>query len=105
MKSSKYKDLVSRNPNNELFRFSLGQALMEEGRPQEAIEAFSFCLEKKADWMMAAILKGKCLLAANRESEAIPVFDHALKLAIIQHHETPEEEIRAILATLGRDLN
>jgi len=77
MKSSKFKDLVSRNPNNELFRFSLGQALMEEGHPIEAIEAFSYCLEKKPDWMMAAILKGKCLLAANREAEAIPVLDNA----------------------------
>lgn len=97
MKSEKFRQLVANNPNNELFRFSLAQALMEEGATQEAIDAFDFCLSKKADWMMAAILKGKCYLALNQKEKAKPVLEFALKLAIDQHHETPESELRKLL--------
>lgn len=100
MKSEKFKALVAKNPNNELFRFSLAQALMEENSHLEAIDAFDFCIEKKADWMMAAILKGKCLLALGERTRAKPVLETALKLAVEQHHESPEAELRKLLAGL-----
>ena len=100
MKSARFESLVSKNPNNELFRFSLGQAYQEEENYQGAIEAFDFCLEKKPDWMMAAILKGKCLLATERTEDAKPVLKLALQLAVDQRHETPEAELRKILADL-----
>ncbi|MCH6256149.1 CDC27 family protein [Puniceicoccaceae bacterium K14] len=100
MKSERFKKLVDQNPNNELFRFSLAQALIDEGEAVEAIEALDFCLEKKNNWMMAAILKGKCLISQKRKEDARPVLEHALKLAIEQHHEAPEAELRKLLDTL-----
>lgn len=100
MKSNKFKDLVSKNPNNELFRFSLGQALAEEGDHHGAIKAFDFCLAKKSDWMMAAILKGKSLAALNLYDEAKPVFENALEMAVGQDHEGPEAELRKLLASI-----
>ncbi len=101
MKSQRFKDLTSKNPDNELFRFSLGQALVEEDAHLEAIEAFDFCLQKKPDWMMAAILKGKSLLAIQQTQAAKPVLEHALDLAIKQHHEAPEAEIRKLLQAIA----
>ncbi|MEM9159166.1 MAG: tetratricopeptide repeat protein [Verrucomicrobiota bacterium] len=100
MKSARFETLVSKNPNNELFRFSLGQAYQEEENYEAAIEAFDFCLEKKPDWMMAAILKGKCLLSLQKPDGAKPVLESALQLAIDQRHETPEAELRKILQDL-----
>lgn len=97
MNVQRFQELVSNNPNNELFRFSLAQALIDEDRHEEAIEQLDLCLEKKSDWMVAEILKGKSLLALGRKEEAKPVLERSLQLAIEQNHETPEAEVRQLL--------
>lgn len=92
---------AARQPENELFRFSLAQALAADGRADEAVPHFEYCVAKKADWMMPRILLGKLLAAAGRGAEARPLLEAALHLAIEQHHEDPERELRALLADLG----
>jgi predicted Zn-dependent protease len=99
-RSHHFSTLVERSPDNELFRFSLAQALITEGRPEEAAPHFTFCVAKKNDWMMPRILLGKIHLGAHRNNEARPLLEAALKLAIEQAHEEPERELRALLADL-----
>lgn len=99
-RSGRFAALVARQPANELFRFSLAQALADEGRPADAIEHFRVCVEAKADWMMPRILLGKLLLQLGRPAEARPLLADALRLAIDQSHEDPEHELRALLAGL-----
>lgn len=84
-----------------MFRFSLGQALCDEGRPAEAIVHLRACVKEKSDWMLAQILLGKSLIATNQAEEAKPVLETALHLAIEQQHETPEAEVRALLKELA----
>lgn len=95
-----FSALVQRQPENELFRFSLAQALEAEDRGAEAVAHYEFCLAKRSDWMMARILLGKLLLQLHRPVEARPMLEAALRLAIDQHHEDPERELRALLADL-----
>jgi predicted Zn-dependent protease len=95
-----FQGLVERQPDNELFRFSLAQALMAENRAAEAVPHFEACAAKRADWMVARILLGKALLQLGRRTEARTWFEDALQLAVAQHHEDPEREIRALLAEL-----
>lgn len=92
--------MVARQPDNELFRFSLAQALAAEGRTAEAVPHYEICVAKKADWMMPRILLGKILLQLDRRTEAKPLLAAALQLALDQHHEDPERELRALLADL-----
>jgi len=91
---------VARQPDNELFRFSLAQALAADGRAGDAVPHYEFCAAKKADWMMPRILLGKLLLQLGRRADAQPVLEAALRLAVEQHHEDPERELRALLADL-----
>ena len=84
-----------------MFRFSLAQALVTEGRGADAVAHYEACVAKKSDWMMARILLGKLLLQLGRREEARPLLEAALQLAVDQHHEDPERELRAILADLG----
>jgi len=95
-----FEALVARQPGNELFRFSLAQALVAEGRAEEALVHFQSCAESKADWMMPRILLGKALLGLGRRDEARTWLESALRLAVEQHHEEPEQELRALLADL-----
>jgi predicted Zn-dependent protease len=102
-RSEHFQALVARQPENELFRFSLAQALQSEGRDAEAVPHFEFCVQKKMDWMMPRILLGKILLTSGRAPDARSILESALQLAIEQHHETPEAELRALLASIPRD--
>ncbi|AOS46043.1 hypothetical protein Verru16b_03137 [Lacunisphaera limnophila] len=100
-RSQTFATLVASQPHNELFRFSLAQALLAEQRPADAVEHLILCAQKKADWMMPRILLSKALLGLSRPADARPWLEEALQLAIDQSHEDPERELRAILAELA----
>ncbi len=99
-RTENFAALVARQPDNELFRFSLAQALVADGRGAEAVPHYEFCVGKKADWMMPRILLGKLLLQLNRRDAAKPLLSAALQLAVDQQHEDRERELRALLAEL-----
>lgn len=99
-RSDQFAALVARQPDNELFRFSLAQALLAENRPADALEHLTLCARKKTDWMMPRILLGKALAGLGRRAEARPWLEEALHLAVDQNHEDPERELRALLAEL-----
>ncbi|MBI2515412.1 MAG: tetratricopeptide repeat protein [Opitutae bacterium] len=101
MSVTRFTALVAQQPDNELFRYSLAQALLKEGRDPEAVAHLEFCANKKADWMMARIWLGKALLKLGRKAEARPWLEAALALAVEQSHEDPERELRALLADWG----
>ena len=88
------------NPENELYRFSLGQALESEGRGADAIPHYEWCCARKADWMVPRILLGKLLIAAGRRDDARKILREALALSVEQQHEDPEAEVRGLLADL-----
>lgn len=100
MSSARFAALVATQPENEMFRFSLAQALLREDKPADAVPHLEFCVQKKADWMMARILLGKTLLSLRRPVEAKLWLEQALQLAVEQNHEDPERELRGILAEL-----
>ncbi len=99
-RSARFAALVASQPENPLFRFSLAQALDAENRLAEAAEHYRFCVASRDDWMMPRILLGKVLLRVGSTAEAKPVLENALHLAVDQHHEEPEAELRALLAGL-----
>jgi len=99
-RAQQFAVLVERQPDNELFRFSLAQELVAEGRGTEAVTHYEYCVAKKADWMMPRILLGKLLLQLNRRNEAKRLLSEALALAVEQRHEDPEHELRTLLADL-----
>ncbi len=97
-RSPHFAALVAKQPDNELFRFSLAQAFLAENRQADAVEHLQVCAQKKPDWMMPRILLGKTLLHLGRRAEARPWLEEALRLAVEQDHEDPEGELRALLA-------
>ena len=99
-RSSQFAALVAQQPQNELFRFSLAQALLAEGRPAEAVGHLALCTGRKPEWMMPRILLGKTLLGLGRRAEAKPWLEEALRLAIAQDHEDPAREMRELIAEL-----
>lgn len=99
-RSDIFRERVAKDPNNALFRFSLGQALFDERQFADAQESLYFCMQSRDDWMMPRILLGKALLETGDVEAAKPILADALKLAIAQHHEDPAAELTSILNEL-----
>jgi predicted Zn-dependent protease len=95
-----FETLLAGQPANVMFRFSLAQALLAERRPGDAVPHLEICAGERSDWMVARILLGKALLELGRPAEAKPWLAQALQLAVEQHHEDPEREVRALLADM-----
>ena len=99
-RSEHFAALVAQQPENALFRFSLAQSLVAEGRADQAVPHYEVCVASRSDWMMPRVLLGKLLLQLGRRAEAKPMLESALRLAIEQNHEDPERELRGLLAEL-----
>ena len=99
-RSETFLSLVHSDPANPLFRFSLGQCLLQEGKAQDALIHLEKAVAAKADWMMPKILLGKCYLALGQKEPAKFFFQEALQCAMNQGHEDPEAELRVLLSQL-----
>ncbi len=99
-KSELFLPKVEAKPDNMLFRFSLGQALYDEGNTLASIPHLQRCADSRDDWMLPRILLGKAMLQHGQTEQAKPILEHALQLAVVQHHDDPAGELREILADL-----
>jgi Flp pilus assembly protein TadD len=97
---ARYEGLLAKRPGDELLRFSLGKALYDAGRFAEAEKQLQLALAAKPDWMVVTMLLAQCALRRDDKAEAKALYEKALQFAIDQHHEDPENEIRAQLAKL-----
>ena len=97
---TKALDLWKKFPDNDLSRFNLAQAYVDANDYANALEHLRALCVKKPDWMVVHIQLGKSLIALDRSPEAKPLLEHALKLAIAQHHDGPREELTELLKTL-----
>lgn len=99
-KSEIFLPKVEAKPDNMLFRFSLGQALYDEGATEASIPHLQRCADSRDDWMLPRILLGKALLQHGQADIAKPILACALELAVAQHHDEPAAELRDILEDL-----
>ncbi|HUJ11513.1 MAG TPA: molecular chaperone DnaJ [Verrucomicrobiae bacterium] len=97
---AKAHELWQRFPDNDLARFSLAQAYFDAADFANAAEHLRALCQKKPDWMVVHIQLGKSLIALDRSADARPILEHALQLAIAQHHDGPREELTELLQTL-----
>ncbi len=99
-KVDRFRALVEREPDNTLHNFALAQALLAAGDMAGAERAFARCLQLKPDWMVAAIKRGRCLIAQERWDEARAALELGADLATRQGHEEPFAEIRELMDQL-----
>lgn len=99
-KSEIFLPKVHAKPDNMLFRFSLGQALYDEGDTASAIPHLQKCADSRSDWMLPRILLGKAMLQNGQDTTAKSILETSLQLAVEQHHDEPAAELRSILSDL-----
>jgi len=97
---TKALDLWKKFPDNDLSRYNLAQAYFDAGDHANAADHLRALCARKPDWMVVHILLGKCLLATGDSTQARPVLQHALELAVAQHHDGPREELEELLRSV-----
>jgi predicted Zn-dependent protease len=96
-----FRQKVSENPNNFLYKYSLAQVLFEKGKFEEAVTLFEQCLAAKPDWMMSALFLAKTYLALENKPLAIKHLELTKKLASEQKHDDPFHEANDLLVEIG----
>ena len=97
LRSSLFRTKLEASPENDLFRFSLAQALWDEGNWSECIEQLELCLQKRPDWMIASLLLAKVKMKTGELEDAQRILNETVRMAREQDHEGPEEEALALL--------
>ncbi|MFH1312635.1 MAG: tetratricopeptide repeat protein [Candidatus Eisenbacteria bacterium] len=75
-----WQDTIQRNPEAWIARIHLGLALLEDDRPDEAVEQFNQALELKPDHVGAHVNLGDALGMLGRTDEAVISLQEALRL-------------------------
>lgn len=101
MRSEKFRQLLETKGDNPLLRFSLGQALLEEGDADAAIKELLICAEGNKDWLMPRLLLGKAHVYQKAAEEAQKWLNEARELSIQQDHDEPLEEIQRLESELA----
>ncbi len=99
-KIARFRALVAQHPDHPLHNFALAQTLLAAGEHAQAEAAFARCLALDPSWMVAAIKRGRCLIALQRWEEARACLQRGADLALAQNHEEPFAEIRELLDQL-----
>ena len=93
MHSERFRKLIEAKGENPLLLFSLGQALIDEEKFEEALRPLHQCADSNEDWLMARLLLGKAYVNLNQPDEAKKFLNRARELSIQQEHEEPLVEI------------
>jgi tetratricopeptide (TPR) repeat protein len=94
---ARFESMVASDPENPLHAFALAQALLAAGEFERSEKAYARCLQLDPNWMVAAIRRGRCLVALERWDDARAALEDGARLATEQNHEEPFAEIRELM--------
>jgi cytochrome c-type biogenesis protein CcmH/NrfG len=77
----RFRQLLDKHPEDEAGWFGLGRALLDLGRPGDAVAPFRRAVELKPDYTAAHRDLGRALLESGESSQAAAVFARAVCLA------------------------
>jgi len=98
---AQFRKMTNDDPENELGHFRLGQLLMEDGKPDEAIAAFEKTLELSPQFSKVYQLLGECHTKLGDPTKAIEVMTKGWTVADERGDKMPRDTMAGMLAKLG----
>lgn len=96
MRSEDWQALLTDEPDNELVRFSLAKALMDEKEWLRAIPEFERLVADNPDYAIAWAFLARCALNAGDRAKARAACEKGWGPARRLNHEVPIEELEAV---------
>lgn len=101
---AQFQNMAQADPENEMAHFSLGKALMEAGRHDEAAESYMRCTELAPQMSKAYQLAGEALAKAGQKDKAAQVLTRGYTIAAERGDLMPKNAIADALKALGKDV-
>jgi Fe-S cluster biosynthesis and repair protein YggX len=99
-----FKKMAEADPNNELGHFSLGRALLEASRFDEAAHSFERALGLNANLSKGYQLLASALLKLDKRDHAIAQLQTGVKVADARGDLMPKNEMIRMLKELGAEI-
>lgn len=98
---AQFRKMATDDPDNELGHFRLGQLLMDDNQPAEAVLSFERTLELSPQFSKVFQLLGECLIKLDQKDKAITVLTDGWKNADEKGDRLPKEAMEKLLKGLG----
>ena len=95
-----FKQVLEIDEDDLIANFGMGKALLESGKPTEAIEYLKKCLDVKKDYTVAYLQLGLALVKSNNTAEARDIFTSGIECAIRNGDLMPKNEMERHLEEL-----
>jgi predicted Zn-dependent protease len=79
--TEKFESMLASGQDSPLLRFSLGNAYLQAGEPDRAVEHLRRAVDQDSDYSAAWKALGKALLESGRPAEAIPTLERGIAVA------------------------
>lgn len=93
--------MASDDPSNELGHFSLGRALLEAGRPGDAVTSLKRVIELRRSMSKAYQLLGEAYDKLGRRDEAVNIMNEGIKVSDELGDVMPRDTMIRMLETWG----
>lgn len=99
-----FRKMANDDPTNELGHFSLGKALLEAGRAEEAIAPLEKVIELKPRMSKAYQLLGEAMARSEQRGRAVEVTTRGVTIADEQGDRVPRDAMIDNLKSWGADV-
>ena len=98
---AQFRKMATDDPDNELGHFRLGQLLLEDNQPAEAVKSFERTLELSPQFSKVFQLLGECFIKLDRKDKAIEVLTKGWQNAEDKGDRMPKDAMEKLLKSLG----
>jgi Fe-S cluster biosynthesis and repair protein YggX len=98
---AQFRKMATDDPDNELGHFRLGQLLMEDNQPAEAVKSFAKTLEISPQFSKVYQLLAEAHMKLEENPKAVEVLTTGYKVAEERGDKMPRDAMGKLLAQLG----
>ena len=98
---AQFRKMATDDPENELGHFRLGQLLMDDGQPAEAVKSFETTLTISPQFSKVYQLLGECFTKLGQPEKAVEVMTRGWTVADQRGDKMPRDAMATMLAKLG----
>ena len=98
---AQFRKMATADPDNELGHFRLGQLLLEDNQPAEAVKSFERTLELSPQFSKVFQLLGECFIKLDQKDKAIEVLTKGWQNAEDKGDRMPKDAMEKLLKSLG----
>jgi Fe-S cluster biosynthesis and repair protein YggX len=98
---AQFRKMATDDPDNELGHFRLGQLLLEDNQPAEAVKSFERTLELSPQFSKVFQLLGECFVKLGLKEKAVEVLTTGWHNADEKGDRMPKEAMEKLLASLA----